>query len=66
MTHHTEGQKLIEKIKRAMADLEITATEYREIVEQAQADGKVDAQEKAILAQFHAMINDGTIKRVKG
>ena len=66
MTHHHQGQKLIEKVKQAMDDLEITATEYREIVEQAHADGRVDAQEKAILAQFHQMINDGTIKRVKG
>jgi uncharacterized membrane protein YebE (DUF533 family) len=64
--HHHGGRKLLEKIRSAMDDLEITATEYRQIIEQAHADGHVDAEERAILAQFHQMINDGTIKRVPG
>lgn len=60
------GQKLLEKVKHAMEDLEITVTEYREIMDQAHKDGHIDAQERAILSQFHQMINDGTIKRVPG
>ena len=66
MTKHQESHKLLEKVKHAMEDLEVTATEYREIMEMAHADGHVDASERAILAQFNQMINDGTIKRVKG
>lgn len=66
MTKHHGGHKLLEKVKHAMDDMEITATEYREIMDQAHADGHIDAQERAILAQFNQMISDGTIRRVPG
>lgn len=66
MTKHQSGHKLLEKVKAAMDDLEITASEYRAIMDQAHADGHIDAQERAILAQFNQMISDGTIKRVPG
>jgi RecB family exonuclease len=66
MTKHQESHRLLDKVKAAMEDLEVTASEYREIMEMANADGHVDATERAILAQFNAMINDGTIKRVAG
>lgn len=60
------GQRLLEKLQSAMEDLEITATEYREIMEIAHEDGRIDPQERALLAQFHQMISDGTIRRVPG
>jgi tellurite resistance protein len=66
MTKHQESHRLLEKVKAAMDDLEVTGTEYREIMEMASADGHIDAAERAILAQFNAMISDGTIKRVAG
>lgn len=66
MSKQDGGRKLLEKVKQAMEDLEITATEYLEIMETAHEDGKVDSHERAILSQFHQMINDGTIKRVPG
>jgi tellurite resistance protein len=66
MSKHQASHKLLEMVKHAMDDLEVTASEYREIMELAHADGQVDAGERAILAQFNQMINDGTIKRVKG
>ena len=66
MSKHSSGQRLLERVKHAMEDLEITASEYRAIMDQAHADGHIDAQERAILAQFNQMINDGTIKRVPG
>lgn len=60
------GHRLAEMIRHAMDDMEITGTEYRQIMDLAHEDGHVDAAERALLAQFHAMINDGTIKRVPG
>lgn len=66
MTKSTGGHRLLEKVKHAMEDMEITATEYREIMDMAHEDGHIDPQERAILAQFHQMINDGTITRVPG
>ena len=59
------GRRLAELIQGAMDDLEITGTEYRQIMERANEDGEIDDVERALLAQFHAMINDGTIRRVR-
>jgi hypothetical protein len=53
-------------INHAINDLEITPAEYQQIMEHAHADGQLDTQEQALLAQFHEMINNGTIKRVRG
>ena len=59
------GRRLAELIQGAMDDLEITGTEYRQIMDRANEDGEIDDVERALLAQFHAMINDGTIRRVR-
>lgn len=53
-------------INHAISDLEVTPAEYQQIMDHAQADGHLDKQEQALLAQFHDMINNGTIKRVRG
>lgn len=53
-------------IKRAISDLEITHTEYQEIMNLAHADGVIDQEEKTLLAQFQQMISNGTLKRVPG
>jgi hypothetical protein len=57
---------LKELINEAISDLEITPQEYQQIMDHAQADGHLDKEETALLAQFHQMINNGTIKRVRG
>ncbi len=57
---------LKELINAAMSDLEITPDEYKRIMDHAQADGRLDREETALLAQFHEMINNGTLKRVRG
>lgn len=57
---------LKELIKNAISDLEITPGEYQQIMDAAMDDGHLDNEEKSMLAQFHAMISNGTIKRVKG
>lgn len=53
-------------INAAISDLEITPQEYQQIMDHAQADGHLDKEEAALLAQFHAMINNGTLRRVRG
>lgn len=53
-------------INHAISDLEITPDEYQRIVEFAHEDGHLDKEERALLAQFHEMINNGTIQRVRG
>lgn len=53
-------------ISSAISDLEITPDEYDKILHAANEDGHLDKEEEALLAQFHAMINNGTIKRVRG
>lgn len=53
-------------INDAISDLEITPGEYQQIMDFAHEDGHLDKEEKALLAQFHAMINNGTLKRVRG
>lgn len=53
-------------IKHAIDDLEVTPAEYQKIMDCAHADGHIDKEEEAMLAQFQDMISNGTIKRVKG
>ena len=58
--------QLMELINHAIQDCEVTPKEYNEIMEMAQADSHLDAEEKALLAQFQEMISNGAIKRVRG
>ena len=66
--HHVteEGKKLAEVIKKAIDDMEITASEYEEIISTAHADGHIDPDEERLLHELHQMIADGTVKRVRG
>jgi uncharacterized protein YutE (UPF0331/DUF86 family) len=57
---------LKELIKHAIDDLEVTPDEYNKIMDQVHEDGHIDKEEQTLLAQFQAMISNGTIKRVKG
>jgi hypothetical protein len=58
--------KLSEMIKKAIDDLELTTTEYEEILRVAGEDSHIDAHEKQLLSQLQEMIANGTIKRVPG
>jgi methionine synthase II (cobalamin-independent) len=53
-------------IKHAIEDLEVTPTEYQQIMDCALTDGHIDKEEQALLTQFQTMIANGTVKRVKG
>ncbi len=57
---------LKELINHAISDLEITPDEYNQIMEHANKDGHIDKEEEALLSQFHQLLNNGTIKRVRG
>ena len=60
------SEKLAEKIKKAIFDLEITSSEYDAIMKIANEDQHIDAQERNLLKQLQEMLSNGTIKRVKG
>ena len=47
-----EGHKLEALIKKAISDLELTTSEYEEIMAQANADGHVDSDEWKLLTDF--------------
>lgn len=53
-------------IDHAIQDLEVTPDEYNKIMDCAHEDGHIDKEEQALLSQFQGMLNNGTIKRVKG
>lgn len=59
------ASSLKDLINEAISDLEITPQEYQQIMDHAEADGHLDKEEAALLAQFHQMINNGTLKRVR-
>ncbi len=58
--------KLKELINHAIRDLEVTPQEYQNIMDLAQNDSILDNEEKALLAQFHQMLSNGTLTRVRG
>ncbi len=61
-----EGSKLSKLIKKALDDLELTTTEYQEILAQANSDGMIDPDEQKLLQQLQQMLANGTITRVPG
>ena len=58
------GKKLADVIKKAIHDHVITNDEFDEIMHAAHADGHIDPMEERVLKELHAMIADGTVKRV--
>jgi len=56
---------LAESIRKAIDDGRITDSEYQQILNAAEADHVIDANERELLRQLHAMIVDGTIERVR-
>lgn len=56
--------RLMEMIKKAMDDGQITTLEYDKILMIADEDGHIDQQERSLLSQLQEMISNGSIKRV--
>ncbi len=61
-----EAAKLKEMIDKAIEDHELTTMEYEKILALANADMKIDPQERQLLAQLHELVNSGAVKRVPG
>jgi hypothetical protein len=60
------GLELNEVIEKAIKDNAITSSEYEEIMRMASKDGMVDDHEQRLLSQLQGMLENGTLKRVKG
>lgn len=60
------SEKLADMIHKAIADCEITSTEYDTIMKVANEDQHIDRQEQNLLSQLQSLMANGTIKRVKG
>jgi hypothetical protein len=61
-----EAAKLKEMIDKAIEDHELTTTEYEKILMLANADRKIDPQERQLLAQLQELLTSGAVKRVPG
>jgi hypothetical protein len=61
-----EAAKLKEMIDKAIEDHQLTTMEYEKILALANADMKIDPQERQLLAQLHELVNSGAVKRVPG
>ena len=60
------SEKLADMIHKAIADCEITSSEYDAIMKVANEDHHIDRQEQNLLNQLQSLLANGTIKRVKG
>lgn len=62
----SEAEKLKAMIDKAIEDHQITTTEYEKILMLANADMRIDPQERQLLAQLQELITSGAVKRVPG
>jgi len=60
------GLELRDVIEKALKDSVITNSEYEEIMKVAYKDGMVDDHEQRLLGQLQSLLENGTVKRVKG
>ena len=60
------GLELRIVIEKAIKDHVITNSEYEEIMKVAYKDGMIDDHEQRLLGQFQGLLENGTVKRVKG
>jgi tellurite resistance protein len=50
-------------IKNIIEDHVVTFKEFEQVMEIAQADGRIDPEERALLRELHKMMIDKTVKR---
>ena len=60
------GLELKTLIEKATQKDVITNREYEEIMQMASEDGMIDSHEKKMLSQLQNMIENGTLKKIKG
>ena len=66
MKRTKSGFALRDVIEKAIKDHVITNSEYEEIMKVAYKDGMIDDHEQRLLGQFQGLLENGTVKRVKG
>ena len=60
------GLELKDVIEKAIKNHVITNSEYEEIMKAASKDGMIDDHEQRLLSQLQGLLENGTLKRVKG
>ena len=60
------GLELRDVIENAIKDCVITDSEYEEIMKVAAKDDMIDDHEQRLLSQLQGLLENGTVKRVKG
>jgi hypothetical protein len=60
------GLELRDVIEKAIQDCVITSSEYEEIMKLANKDGMIDDHEQRLLSQLQGLLENGTLRRVKG
>jgi hypothetical protein len=60
------GLELRDVIEKGIKDHVITNSQYEEIMVVANKDGIIDDHERRLLSQLQGLLENGTLKRVKG
>ena len=60
------GLELRDVIEKAIKDHVITNSQYEEIMRVANNDGIIDDHEQRLLSQLQGLLENGTLKRIKG
>jgi len=60
------AEELKQAIQKAIDDHVVTSKEFEEIMNIAEADGRIDKDERALLRTLHNMIIDKTVTWEKG
>ena len=60
------GLELRIVLEKAIKDHVITNSQYEEIMRVANKDGIIDDHEQRLLSQLQGLLENGTLKRVKG
>nr|WP_320132637.1 hypothetical protein [uncultured Holophaga sp.] len=66
MSVSPSAQAITAIIKRALETHEITQSDHEKVFVLADADGHIDAQERAAISELRDMLQDKTIRIVKG
>ncbi len=62
----SSGNKLAERIKKAIEDNVITGSEYEEILALADEDGRIDHHERTLLKELKNLISERVVERIPG
>ncbi len=60
------GLELRDLMEKAIKDCFITNSVYEEIMKMANKDGVVDEHEQRLLSQLQGLLENGSLKKIKG